>query len=137
MALIDDMRVLLDRMYNSFASGDAAVWTSVAADAIGIGTDADEWWEGREAIVRIAGTQVKEMSNAGVRLTAGDPRIFQHGDSVWSIDQPVLHLGDGTTAPLRVTAIAVSESGNLKLKHFHYSVPATNEEVFQQELTTE
>lgn len=137
MALIDDMRVLLDRMYGSFASGDAAVWTSVAADAIGIGTDADEWWEGREAIARIAGTQVKEMSTAGVRLAAGDPRIFQQGDTVWSVDRPVLYLGDGTTAPLRVTAIAVSESGSLKLKHFHYSAPAMNAEVFQQELTTE
>jgi SnoaL-like domain len=137
MALMDDMRELLGRMYDSFASGDAAVWTSVADDAIGIGTDADEWWEGREAIARIAGTQVQEMHSAGIRLTAGDPRIFQHGDTVWAVDGPVLHLGNGTTSPLRVTAIAVSESGSLKLKHFHYSVPATNEEVFQQELTIE
>jgi hypothetical protein len=138
MSPSDDMRALLARMYDSFASGDPTVWTaSVADDVVGIGTDADEWWEGRDVIARVAGTQVQEMSSAGVRLTAGDPRIFQHGDTVWSIDQPVLHLGDGTTAPLRVTAIAVSESGSLKLKHFHYSSPATNAEVFQQELTTE
>jgi hypothetical protein len=138
MALTDDMRELLDRMYDSFASGDAIVWTeSVADDAIGIGTDVDEWWEGREVIGHIAGTQVQEMSRAGVRLAAGDPRIFQHGDAVWSVDQPMLHLGDGTATPLRVTAVAVSQAGRLKLKHFHYSAPSVNEEVFQQELTTD
>ena len=138
MTLMDDMRVLLGRMYDSFASGDPTVWTSnVADDIIGIGTETAEWWDGREVIERIAGTQVKELSNAGARLAAGDPRIFEHGNVVWSVDRPVLHLSDGSATPLRVTAIAVSDGGPLQLKHFHYSVGAMNEEIFQQELTTE
>lgn len=137
MGTIESMRRLLDRMYDSFTSGDPTVWTSaVADDVIGIGTDADEWWEGRNVIAKVVGSQVEEMSRAGVRLAAGDPRIFEHGDVVWSVDRPVLQTGDGTETPLRVTAIAVSEAGSLALKHFHYSVGSENEEVFQQELTT-
>ena len=138
MTGIDNMRELLDRMYDSFASGDPTVWTSnVADDIVGIGTEAAEWWDTRDVVARIAGAQVKELSSAGVRLEAGAPRIFEHGNVLWSVDQPVLHLGDGTATPLRVTAIAVSEAGVLRLTHFHYSVGAMNEEVFQQELTTE
>ena len=138
MATADDMRALVDQLYQSFASGDPTVWTSRAADdVIGIGTDPDEWWEGRSAIAAIVTAQLKETSEAGMRLVAGDPRIFEHGDVVWSVDRPVLHLGDGTETQMRVTLIAVVEEGTLRLKHFHYSVGSENEEVFQQELTTE
>ena len=135
MSATDDMRELLDRMYDSFASGDPTVWTdNVADDVLGIGTD--EWWEGRSMIANVVTAQVEEMSSEGVRLTSGQPHIVACGDVVWSVDRPVLHLGDGTETPLRVTAIAVSAHGSLQLKHFHYSVGSGNAEVFQQELTT-
>jgi hypothetical protein len=137
MGKTDDMRELLSRMYDSFASGDPTVWTeNIADDIIGVGTDSDEWWEGRTLIAKVAGTQVQEMRSAGVRLIAGEPRIVEYGNVVWSVDRPLLHLGDGTETPLRVTAIAVSEGGPLLLKHFHYSAGSMNEEVFQQDLTT-
>jgi hypothetical protein len=137
MATTDDMRDLLNRMYGSFASGDPTVWTeNVADDVVGVGTDADEWWEGRSLIAKVVGTQVQEMSSAGVRLTAGEPRIVECGNVVWSVDRPVLHLADGTATPLRVTAIAVTGASSLVLRHFHYSVGSGNAVVFQQELTT-
>ena len=135
MSATDDMRELLDRMYDSFASGDPTVWTdNVADDVLGIG--ADEWWEGRSMIANVVTAQVEEMSSEGVWLTSGQPHIVACGDVVWSVDRPVLHLGNGTETPLRVTAIAVSAHGSLQLKHFHYSVGSGNAEVFQQELTT-
>ena len=138
MAADDDMRALVDQLYDSFASGDSAVWTSrTADDVIGIGSDPDEWWEGRSAIAGIVTAQLREMSEAGVRLVADDPRIHEHGDVVWSVDRPVLHLADGAEMPMRVTLIAVVENETLRLEHFHYSEGAGNEEVFRQELTTE
>ena len=76
------------------------------------------------------------MSSEGVRLTAGQPHIVACGDVVWSVDRPVLHLGDGTETQLRVTAIAVSAHESLQLRHFHYSVGSGNAEVLHQELTT-
>jgi hypothetical protein len=138
MAAADDMRALVDQLYGTFASGDSTVWSASTADVvIGIGSDADEWWEGRNVVTSIVTAQVKETSEAGIRLVADDPRIFEHGDVVWSVDRPVLHLGDGSEVPMRVTLIAVVEAGTLRLKHFHYSVGAGNEEVFRQGLTTE
>lgn len=138
MATADDMRAFVDQLYDTFASGDPAVWTSrTADDVIGIGSDPGEWWEGRNAITSIVTAQVRETSEAGMRLVADDPRIYEHGEVVWSVDRPVLHLGDGAEIPMRVTLIAVVEEGTLRLKHFHYSVGAVNETVFRQELTTE
>jgi hypothetical protein len=70
----------------------------MADDVIGIGSAPDEWWEGRSQVTKAVAAQVEEMSESGVRLQAGDPRIFEHGDVVWSIDRPVLYLGDGRQA---------------------------------------
>jgi len=138
MAAADDMRALVDQLYGTFASGDPTVWTSQTTDDVmGIGSDPEEWWEGQSVVASIVSAQVREMSQAGARLVADDPRIFEHGDVVWSVDRPVLHLRDGAEVPMRVTLIAVVEEGTLRLKHFHYSVGAVNEEVFRQELTTE
>jgi hypothetical protein len=109
----------------------------VSDDVIGIGSDPDEWWDGRNVFTKVVTTQLQEMSSAGVRMTAGEPRVFQHGDVVWAVDRPILHLGDGSDIPMRVTIIAVSDAGTLRIKHGHYSVGSTNEAVFEQELTTE
>ncbi|MGY1680920.1 nuclear transport factor 2 family protein [Geodermatophilus sp. SYSU D01176] len=138
MTVVDEMRALVYQLYGTFASGDPTVWTSRSADdVIGIGSDPDEWWEGRSAITSTVTAQVRETSTVGIRLVADDPRIHGHGDVVWSVDRPVLHLGDGAEIPMRVTLIAVVDAGTLSLKHFHYSVGAMNEEVFRHTLTTE
>lgn len=138
MDLTGEMRDLLDRLYASFGSGDPTVWTShIADDVIGIGSDPDEWWEGRTVFMDVVARQLQEMSNAGVHMTAGEPRVFQNGDVVWSVDRPILHLGDGTDIPMRVTMVAISDAGTLRIKHGHYSVGLTNEAVFGQELPTE
>jgi hypothetical protein len=60
MSTTDDMRELLSRMYDSFATGHPTVRTDdVADDVIGIGTDSDEWWEGRSVVSKVAGTQLR------------------------------------------------------------------------------
>src|SRR4051794_36716764 len=88
------------------------------------------------------GRQHRERAGPGdepSRSATGGRRSahFEHGDVAWSVDRPVLHLRSGAEVPMRVTLIAVVEEGTLRLKHFHYSVGAVNEEVFRQELTTE
>src|SRR5918912_2921025 len=123
MSATDEMRDLLDQLYASFGSGSPTVWESdVADDVIGIGSDRDEWWEGRTVFMEVVTRQLDEMSRAGVHMTAGDPRIFENGAVVWAVDRPILHLSDGTDIPMRVTMLAISEAGTLRIKHGHYSV---------------
>ena len=138
MAMVNEMRELVNQLYSSFSSDEADAWVSrTADDVIVIGTDPDEWWEGRDRVTNMVTAQLREMSDAGVRLVADDPRIYEQGDVVWSIDRPVLHLRDGTKVPMRLTVIAIVEAEELRVKHCHYSVGAVNEETFGQELTTE
>ena len=82
---------------------------------------ADEWWEGRHVFADMVTAQVQEMSSAGVRLSAGSPRLFEYGDVVCCVD-PTLHLGDGTEVPMRVTLIAIPYSDAIQIKHSHFSV---------------
>jgi hypothetical protein len=115
MAASDHMLAFVNQLYGSFSSGDSTVWTSrTADDVIGIGSDPEEWWEGRSVVAGIVTAQVHEISEGRTRLVAGDPRIFEHGDVFWSVDRPVLQLGDGTEVPMRVTFIAVAEEGTLQ-----------------------
>jgi ketosteroid isomerase-like protein len=138
MSAIDDTRELLARLYESFGSGDAAFWAeNLADDAVGIGSDAEEWWEGRELIARIGAEQVAEMSAAGMSVRPGDVKIFSSGGVVWALDRPTVALSDGTEVAMRFTLITTEQNGHPAIQHFHLSAGASNEEVLGEQLTTQ
>jgi hypothetical protein len=65
----DEMRELLIRLYDSFNTGDPKIWRdAVAEDALGVGSDPDEWWDGRSVVLRIGEAQVQEMGAAHVHV---------------------------------------------------------------------
>lgn len=132
------MPSLLDGIYASFASGDAAAYlAAIADDIVGIGTDEAEWWVGRAAVGPVMEAQLREMSSAGISVHPGVPVIAEHGDVVWAADRPTLTLGDGTSLELRMTLVATREDAGLRIRQMHLSMPAPNEEVVQMELTTD
>jgi ketosteroid isomerase-like protein len=137
MSTADQLRELLNDLYAAFSTGDARPWTEHAAeDVLGIGSDEDEWWQGRSVFTQVVAAQMQEISSSGGRLTAGDPQVFAQGDVAWVVDRPFLHLGDGTDLPMRATLIADTAAGTLRIRHSHFSVGVNNEQVFGQELTT-
>ncbi|HEX3823450.1 MAG TPA: nuclear transport factor 2 family protein, partial [Mycobacteriales bacterium] len=103
----------------------------------GIGSDAEEWWEGRDLIVKIGGEQVAEMSAAGIKVLAGDPKVFSSGDVVWALDRPTVKLSDGTEVSMRFTLITREQDGRSVIQHFHLSAGASNEDVLGEQLTTQ
>ena len=69
MSAADQLRALLDDLYAAFSSGDPTAWTAhLADDVIGIGSDPDEWWEGRSVFAQVVTAQMHEISSA---LTIG------------------------------------------------------------------
>ena len=131
-----DMTDLLDTLYGSLASGDASAWEdNMADDALCIGTDAAEWWHGRDAMMPVLRAQIAEMGAAGISMRAGDAVIAEHGDVVWAADRPTMTQPDGSVISLRATVVAVRVAGRLVVQQTHLSVPAANEEVVQMELT--
>jgi ketosteroid isomerase-like protein len=132
-----ELRTLLAELYAAFGSGDAAAWTEHAAeDIVGIGSDADEWWQGRDTFTQVVTAQMREISGSGGRLLSGEPQIFEEGPVAWAVDRPTLRLGDGTEVQMRATVIADVCAGSLRIRHGHFSVGVGNEEVFAQDLTT-
>ncbi len=120
----------------SLETGDATVWgDALAEDALVIGTDEVEWWQGRSAAMNLIREQVRELHEAGVRYAGSDPQVVEAGDVLWVADRPDVVLPDGTAMPARVTAVVTRDGDAVLIRQMHVSVGAPNEEVLQQELT--
>jgi ketosteroid isomerase-like protein len=132
----DDIAALLNDFYASFASGETTGWEDhIADDAVCIGTDEDEWLEGKDAIVPLIRTQMAEMGAAGISVTGGTPVTSEHGDMVVISDRPTIHLPDGSSQTLRATMAGRRADGEVLIHQMHVSAPAPNAEVVQTELT--
>ena len=131
-----DITGLLNDFYASFSSGKTSEWEDhVAEDAICIGTDENEWVEGKDAILALIRAQVAEMSAAGISVTGGNAVTSEHGDMVLVADRPTIHLPDGSSQALRTTLAGRRGDGELLIHQMHMSAPAPNAEVVQTELT--
>jgi len=137
MSITDRLRELLEGMYDGFGSGDASVWIDhLAEDAIGIGSDPDEYWRGREVLARVIAEQVKQMSGEGIKVRPGNPTFHAEGDTAWAVDRPSIELPTGDVLPVRLTVVVTSRDDALKIRHFHMSAGTTNEESIGMQLTT-
>jgi uncharacterized protein (TIGR02246 family) len=131
----DAVLALLATLYDSFATGDTSRWADYfAPEVLCIGTDEAEWWQGRDASLSAARAQLAQMSEAGIRVTPGDPVIADRDSFILVADRPTLHLPDGTVAAVRLTLTLSRVDDALLIEQMHMSVPAANEDVIHQTL---
>jgi ketosteroid isomerase-like protein len=132
----DDIAGLLTDFYASFGSGETSGWEDhLAEDVVCIGTDEEEWLEGKDAILPLLRAQMTEMSAAGISVTGGRAVTSEHGDMVVISDRPTLHLSDGSSQTLRATLAGRRTDGGVLIHQMHLSAPSPNEEVVKTELT--
>jgi len=133
-----DVSTVIDRLYNSFETGDAAAWEELLADdAVVIGTDPNEFWDDMGSAMTALRAQLNEMKDAGMKLEPGNRLTRNVGSGVTLfVDRPTLKLGDGGTVPLRLSIVIADVGSALTIKHIHLSVPAANEDVLDTALTT-
>ena len=130
------VRELWSRLYKTLETGDASAWSeALAEDALVIGTDEAEWWQGKAAAMRVIKQQVTELHEAGVRYAGSDPQVNEVADVYWVADRPNVVLADGTTVRARFTAVATRVEDALLLRQVHVSIGSPNDEVLQQQLT--
>jgi hypothetical protein len=130
------VRELWSRLYETLETGDASAWAEgLAEDALVIGTDEAEWWQGKAAAMSVIQQQVIELHEAGVRYADSDPHINEVADVYWIADHPNVVLADGTSVPARFTAVATRVGGAVLLRQVHVSIGAPNDEALQQQLT--
>src|SRR3954454_13697119 len=131
-----DIASLLAEFYASFSSGETSSWEDhIAEDAVCIGTDENEWLDGKEVILPLFRAQLAEMSAAGISVTGGDAVTSEHGDLAVISDRPTLHLPDGSSRTLRATLAGRRVGGKVLIHQMHLSAPAPNADVVQTELT--
>ena len=133
----DELRDLTKRLYEAEATGDISFIErhfSRQDEAVYIGSDPNEWWEGFEAFVEAMGAQSEAMGE--MQIVAGQLQAYREGNVGWSIDRDALfRLPDGTEIPFRNTCLFHQEDGEWKLIHGHTSIGVSNEEALGKDLT--
>jgi ketosteroid isomerase-like protein len=132
-----EIRSRVTNLYERWSAGDGGFLDDLltTGDTITVvGTDPDEWWQGRRHVFDVWSTQINEMG--GIEITPGRLEAYEAGDLGWSVDSPSLTMPDGTKASIRLTCVFARESDGWRLVHGHASVGVPNEEAIGQELTT-
>ena len=98
-----------------------------------IGSDAHEWWQGREEVVGLAGLHWQALgisSSTLVRLEA-----FENGDAGWAALELEQTAQVKDSFVTRMTLVLELESGSWRIVQIHMSSPVPNTEAFEVELT--
>jgi hypothetical protein len=123
-----ELRDLLLRFYEALSSGDTAFIDrhfSVTEAARGVGTDAEEWWQGPR--LAAAWKEQVEAMGGSMPLAAGDPEAYVEGPVGWAADRPTLQLQGGTIL-VRLTVVFHQEDGEWKIVQAHGSLGVPNED---------
>jgi hypothetical protein len=125
-----ELKDLMLRFYDRFSAGDVEGFAQTITaweGAFVIGTDPQQWEDGRAAWIAGYEAQVRQVE--GIRLEPGDLRCYTEGSLGWAADRPTFVLPDGSTIPTRMTAVARLEDGAWKLVNAHFSVGVPDDEV--------
>lgn len=126
----DEIRKLLDELIEAQNSGDAPrlrTMLSERADAVHIGTDAEEWWTSKLLLDAAA---VDVHGENDVRAVADDLDIHVHGDIAWIEGRGRFTRADGAERPVRMTGVLVREDGQWKVAQSHASIGVPNADIF-------
>ena len=125
----------LGRMYQALMSGDLDAFIGmIADDVIVIGTDPEEWWEGKEAATRVFREQAESLGG-GFPLEVGESKGFASGEIGWFASRPSF-LVEGDRVPCRHTGVMRRAGDGWELVESHISIGIRNEEALGEELPT-
>jgi hypothetical protein len=131
-----ELEGFLQQIYAGMHDGDLDEFARLfEPDALGIGTDPDEWWTGDGVFSRAFATQLREMREmGGLRFTPGATEACREGTVGWIADRATVYLGD-MTIPMRITIVCHQRDGTWKVVQWHASLGVSNEEAIGEELT--
>ena len=127
----EELRELTRQFYESANTGNLSFverHVSRLEDAVFLGTDPREWWEGIDVLREVLRSQAEEWGGLQM-LPARTSRAYREGTVGWVIERDAsFRLSDGTEVPFRGTSIFHREEGEWKLVHGHASLGVWNEE---------
>lgn len=131
MEQADEIRKAIIEVVRAFAECDSAAWEklwSKSADAILLGTDPRELWNGFETIVSL---QIKQFEERGpLVFEEGETHAYRLGNFGWAV-HATSGKWAGNSIPSRFTGVFRLEGADWKLVHLHKSLAFRNENVGQ------
>lgn len=101
-----------------------------------VGTDEEEYWEGRHTFFEIAKRQSEELNRGDIRFSVDQVRAFRDGPFGWSVIRGSFALPDGRLAKTRTSYVFHLVAGQWRLVHSHVSIGNSNLETVGFDLTT-
>ena len=101
--------------------------TSRDACVLSIGSDASEWAEGYDEIMRLFRESTPE-GELGVRVGLNDVKAFREGRVGWAAGQAYFEM-EGRRVSVRLTAVLHQEDGDWKTVQSHASIGVPNEQM--------
>lgn len=102
-------------------AGDAAGVSrhlSAYKGALGIGTEADEWWDGADAFAS------GHLSGGAFRASVASVEAHRHGPVAWAAVSGTIDAGGPEKSAVRLTLVLVEELDGWRVVQSHASVPA-------------
>ena len=120
------LRDILDAMVRSDLD-EIGRRTSRDPCVLSIGSDANEWAEGYDEIMRLFGESTPE-GELGVRVGLDEVKAFREGSVGWAAGHGYFEIGT-QRVPVRLTAVLHQEDGSWKAVQSHASIAVPNEQM--------
>jgi ketosteroid isomerase-like protein len=125
----DEIRAVIDQLLEAQNAGDGDLvraMLSQRADAVHIGTDAEEWWTGKQ----VADAAAASPGGDDILASADDIDVHIHGDVAWAEGHGRFTNASGGERPVRMTGVLVREDGQWKVVQSHASIGVPNADIF-------
>jgi ketosteroid isomerase-like protein len=130
-----EVEVIVAALYQALKTGEIGEFQArLSDDVLAIGTDPEEWWEGKDATIRAFREQAEAMGG-GFPIEPGEISANALGDVAWFASRPTFVVGDDRM-PCRHTGVFAREDGDWKLVETHLSIGVPNEEAVGRDLPT-
>jgi hypothetical protein len=116
--------------WEAFDRGDDAWFErhTAAGNVVSFGTDPQEVYRGREAVLGLTTDQIHEMNeNVGIKVERGEVEAYEAGDTGWILTHGRFVLANGTFFPTRSLTVVLREDGEWKMGIGGVSLVVRNE----------
>jgi hypothetical protein len=101
---------------------------TASGDVIAFGTDPDEMYRGRAAVLGLSPKEVAEINEAaGIKIEFDETEAYEAGDAGWILTHGRFVLADGSSIPVRGLTVVVREDGEWKAGVNGISVVVSND----------
>ena len=125
---VAEVRAAVGELIDAQNAGDAERLRSLLSerpDATHIGTDAGEWWTGKELFDAAAAGD-----EGDIQVVTDDLHVHVQGDVAWVEGRGRFTNRSGGERPVRMTGVLVREHGRWAMAQSHASIAVPNADIF-------